>query len=118
MRNNTTFLAHYGVKGMKWGVRKKRYTKASSRGKIGLQFFAKKANTRKTVLLKPSEYEHVMHELATWITEEQKRSPVIHKNIGRYTYTFSNTNGNYRVINKKKIPGTSEYIYERRRKKR
>lgn len=112
-----SYLQHYGVKGMKWGVRKRRYTKTSSRGKIGLQFFAKKANTRKTILLKPSEYEHVMHELATWITEEQKSSPVFHKPIGKHIYTFSNTNGTYRIIGKKKIPDSSSKIYERGKRK-
>lgn len=117
MRNNTTFLAHYGVKGMKWGIRKKRYTKASSRGKIGTKSPAKRAKDRKTLLLKPSEYEHVMHELATWITEEQKSSPVFHKPIGKYIYVFSNNNGKYRIIGKAKIPGTSSKIYERGKRK-
>lgn len=98
-----SYLQHYGVKGMKWGVRKRRYTKTSNRGKIGIQFFAKKAKDRKTILLKPSEYSHVMHELATWITEEQKSSPVFHKPIGDHVYMFENNGGSYRVIGKKKI---------------
>lgn len=112
-----SYLQHHGVKGMKWGVRKSHYTKSSSRGKISLQFFAKKAKTRKTVLLKPSEYSHVMHELATWITEEQKSSPVFSKNIGRHVYTFDNTGNSPRVIDKRKISGTSSKIYERGKRK-
>ena len=112
-----SYLQHHGIKGMKWGVRKRHYTKSSSRGKIGVQFFAKKAKTRKTVLLKPSEYEHVMHEVATWITDDQKNSPVFSKNIGRYSYTFDDTGGSPRIISKKKIPGTSDIIYERSGKK-
>ena len=69
-------LYHYGVKGMKWGVRKNRYAKRPIRGKIGLQFFAKRASSRKTVRLSQSEYSHIMHEVATWITEEQKNSSI------------------------------------------
>lgn len=111
-------LYHYGVKGMKWGVQKNRYTKRPIRGKIGLQFFAKRASSRKTVRLSQSEYSHIMHEVATWITEEQKNSSVFHKNIGQYTYMFDNTGDSPRVISKSKITNRADIAYKRRRKKR
>lgn len=111
-------LYHYGVKGMKWGVRKNRYTKRPIRDKIGLQFFAKRANSRKPLKISSREYTHVMHEVATWITEKQKSSPIFSKNIGRYTYMFDNTGDNLRIIDKRKIPGTTDILYERGKKRR
>lgn len=111
-------LYHYGVKGMKWGVRKNRYTKSRVRGKIGIQFFAKRANSRKPLKISSREYTHVMHEVATWITEKQKASPIFSENIGRYTYMFDNTGDNLRIIDKRKIPGTTDILYERGKKRR
>lgn len=100
-------LYHYGVKGMKWGVRKER-RKGLSQGlktaKIGLQFFALKATSRKTIRLPAKEYAHVMSEIATNITKEQRQHGTITKHIGNYIYTFENNfDGTYRVIGKRKI---------------
>ena len=45
-----------------------------------------------------------MSEVATNITEEQKKMPTFQKAIGDYYYLFENNgNLNYRVIGKKKI---------------
>lgn len=101
---SVTELYHYGVKGMKWGVRKV-YAKTSVGAKIGLQFFAQKAGSRKTVQLPIKEYAHVMSELHTHISQEERKShPVIYKYIGKYMYGFQNNfDDTYRVIEKRKI---------------
>ncbi len=46
-------LYHHGIKGQKWGVRRsaKQLAKSSGHVKLDLQFFAKKASSRKTVKL-------------------------------------------------------------------
>ena len=96
-------LYHWGVKGMKWGVRRER---TPTQLKIGLQFFAKKASSRKTVKVSKKEYAHVMSELATNITHEQKQYPTIIKFIGDHVYTFENNFDNtYRIIGRAKNPG-------------
>lgn len=103
-------LYHYGVKGMKWGIRKNRTCTIGRRsGKIGIQFFAKKMKDFKTVKLPKDEYAHVMSELMTHITDSQKQSRVVYKLIGKYLYIFENNfNGIYRVIGKKRNPGATK----------
>lgn len=106
----TEELYHHGIKGMKWGIRKsKPYAKSNLRGKIGLQFFAKNAKDFPTVKLSKKEYAHVMSELMTNITDSQKKSPVIHKLIGKHLYIFENNyDDTYRVIGKRRNPGTTK----------
>lgn len=83
---------------------KKDFTKPSSYVKIGSKLVGKNSVKRKTVKLSSREYAHVMSELATNITNEQRRMSVITKPIGDYIYTFENNFDNtFRVIGKKKI---------------
>lgn len=71
---------------------------------MGLNLVGKSVAERKTIRLSSREYAHVMSELATNITNEQRRMPVITKPIGDYIYTFENNFDNtFRVIGKKKI---------------
>lgn len=100
-------LRHYGVKGMKWGVRhdRKRFSKSRKRAKMGLDFFGKKTSDEPTILLPKKEYAHVMSELHTHITDEERLSyKIIIKHIGKYRYMFENNfDDSYRVIGKNKL---------------
>lgn len=70
---------------------------------IGLQFFAN-SKACKTVILPKAEYAHVMSELATHMTAEQRNKKVVKKAIGQYIYTVENNGfGDYRIIGKKPI---------------
>jgi SPP1 gp7 family putative phage head morphogenesis protein len=70
---------------------------------VGLQFFAS-SKAYKTVILPKKEYAHVMSELATHMTEEQRKKKVVKKAIGKYIYTVENNGfGDYRIIGKKQI---------------
>ncbi|MBE6720076.1 MAG: hypothetical protein E7571_05400 [Ruminococcaceae bacterium] len=105
-------IYHHGVKNQKWGVRngppypldkQKKFTSNKKSAKIAGDDFYKRSSSLKEIKLSPKEYGHVMHELATNITKEQKQHKIIHKAIGDYRYTFENRNGVIRVIGKKKI---------------
>lgn len=73
----------------------------NSKIKINIQLFAKKSEDFPTVTLPEKEYGKVMHEIATNITEVQKRKKVFKKFIGDYVYTVENNGfGNYRIIGK------------------
>ncbi|TLW88114.1 hypothetical protein FFK04_07505 [Ruminococcus sp. KGMB03662] len=72
--------------------------------KIGMQYFAKKSSDFATVKLSANEYAHVMSEIATHISEEQKLKEVFSKPIGNYMYLIENNGfGNYRIIGRKKL---------------
>lgn len=106
-------LYHHGKKGQKWGVRngppypldkQKYFTKSSSYVRLGSKVISKSVRSRKTVRLSAKEYAHVMSEIATNITNEQKESPTFIKYIGDYVYMIENNYDNtYRVIGKRKI---------------
>lgn len=105
-------LFHHGIKDQKWGVRngppypldrQKNFTKKPVSDNIKSNDIYKRTSAFKEIYLKPKEYGHVMHELATNITREQMTHKIIHKSIGDYRYTFENNNGIFRVIGKKKI---------------
>lgn len=105
-------IYHHGIKNQKWGVRngppyplerQKKFTNSSSGGKINQNDFYRRSGSLKEIRLPAKEYGHVMHELATNITKEQRSHKIIHKAIGDYRYTFENRNGIFRVIGKKKI---------------
>ena len=71
---------------------------------IGFQFFAIKSKDFPTITLPPQEYAHVMRELATHLTDEQRKWKVVKKAVGNYVYTIENNGfGDYRVIGKKTI---------------
>jgi hypothetical protein len=112
----TATLMHYGVKGMHWGVRKDddSVEKIVKSVNMNLQYFAKKASSRKTVKLGTQEYAHVMSELRTNITAEEKTHPIVRKAIGDFIYSFENHfDDTYRVIGKKQIPDTMTGLLER-----
>jgi hypothetical protein len=68
-----------------------------------LQFFAN-SKACKTIILPKTEYAHVMSELATHMTDEQRSKKVVKKAIGKYIYTVENNGfGDYRIIGKKPI---------------
>lgn len=72
--------------------------------KIDMQYFAKKSSDFATVKLAKNEYAHVMSEIATHISEEQKLKDVFSKPIGNYMYLIENNGfGNYRIIGRKKL---------------
>lgn len=110
---HTNYLRHHGKKGQKWGVRngppypleeKKDFTTPSAYAKIKSDFVGKSIAKRKTVKLSSKEYAHVMSEIATNLTNEQREKPTFIKYIGNYVYMVENNFDNtYRIIGKKKI---------------
>lgn len=74
--------------------------------RISMQFFAHRKNSDyPTVQLPYKEFSHVMHEIATNITEEQKAQSTFTKAIGDYLYTIANEGGfgEWRIIRRRKI---------------
>lgn len=68
----------------------------------------------KTVYLPKDEYAHVMSEINTHMSDEQRAMPVVSKAIGNYIYTFENYGFNeYRIIGKKLIEGDKYAEIER-----
>lgn len=71
---------------------------------IDLQLFAHSTKDYDTVILPKAEYAHVMSELTTNITAEQRKKKVFKKPIGDYVYTVENNGiGDYRIIWKELI---------------
>nr|DAG51890.1 MAG TPA: minor capsid protein [Caudoviricetes sp.] len=72
--------------------------------KVDMQYFAKKSSDFPTVQLPKNEYAHVMSEIATHISEEQKAMKTFSKPIGDHMYLVENNGfGDYRIIGKKKL---------------
>ena len=72
--------------------------------KNDMQYFAKKSSDFTTVKLAKNEYAHVMSEIATHISEEQKAMKTFRKAIGDYVYNIENNGfGNYRIIGRRKL---------------
>lgn len=108
-----SYLTHYGVKGMKWGVRRKR-NPVALRLRMNIQLFAKRPKSLKTVKLSREEYARVMHEVTTHASALQKTMPIFSKPIDSYTYTFENHfDGTYRVVGRKKISKSTTGILKR-----
>ena len=94
-------LCHFGVKGMKWGVRKDDLPGRDKYGRI------------EPIRLGRQEYAHVMSEVATHASAEQRRMDFFTKNIGNYIYAFyNNHNGTYDVLKKESIPGIFSGAYK------
>lgn len=61
-------------------------------------------STLKTIYLPKQEYAHVISEINTHMSDEQRNKPVVSKAIGDYIYTFENHGfNNYRIIGKVSI---------------
>ena len=95
-------LYHYGIKDQKWGVKNgPPYPLDPSKRKSGSNL---NASSLPTVRLPKAEYAHVMSEIATNISNEQREQKVFSKYIGNFIYTVENNFDNtYRVIDKSKI---------------
>lgn len=111
--NHSPLLIHYGVPGMKWGVRRNK-GKSFSNTKLsdlsykqiqkGKKFVSKHIQDIK---LSKKEYRHVISELMTHSTNDQRAKDTYKKNIGKYTYTVRNRQGDVPLIlDKKKINST------------
>ena len=87
----------------KWEKSLAKSTKSGTM-KMNLQFFARNSRDYKTITLPKDEYAHVMSELNTHLSDEQRKQKVVTKAIGNYYYTIEN-NGfdDYRVIGKEPI---------------
>lgn len=84
--------------------KEKRAVDSPSIKKIGLQFFAKKPSDFKTVRVSKKEFAHVMSEIATHITPEEREKSTIVKYIGKYRYMVENLHdGTFRIIGKSRI---------------
>ena len=57
----------------------------------------------KVIQLPAKEYGHVMHELETWMTTEEREQFIVSKKIGNYDYTFVNDGNGYKCIKKIEI---------------
>ena len=117
--NYQSELYHYGVKGMRWGVKKS--ARVVSREKSLLQDFSNvklseipSKQTQKgvgfvtkhirSIRLSKKEYGHVIHEVMTSLTATQRKRKSFSKSIGDYVYTFVNREGDIPIIvNRKKI---------------
>ena len=109
-------LYHYGIKGMKWGVRrsKKYLKKDSGKLKMNMQLFAKRADDLEPIQLHPAEYARVLSDFMLHTTKEQRKKKVIHKANGNHTYTFrKRKDGTFDIINRVEIPDAITKLFER-----
>ena len=99
-------LCHYGVKGMRWGVRREKPSMVDLQKQAitNSRLMSRRLNTipsqikdrgfryvsknLKGLVLPQKEYGHVIHEFMTDLTYEQRNQEgTYQKNIGDYTYT-------------------------------
>lgn len=75
--------------------------------KTSVEYVKKNTSVLPTVQLPKKEYAHVMSEINTHMSDEQRELPIVSKAIGDYIYTFENHGFNeYRIIGK--VPIESE----------
>lgn len=109
-----TELYHYGVKGMKWGVRRKQSpkrttghytTNASTLGRAMVsKIGSKPISSYKKPTLNPIDRETVLSYLMTNMTREQRSKHIISKPIGDHVFTFvKKSEGDYEIIDMKPI---------------
>ena len=113
-------LRHHGVKDQKWGVRHgppypldedRDSTPRFDYGKMNLS-----SSALKTVLLPKREYAKVMSEVATHISDAQRKQPIFRKHIGNNSYLIENGfDGTYRVIGKDRLDLDVQNRYRNRR---
>lgn len=118
-------LYHYGIKGMKKGVRrgppypigKKRSTSSKKSATIALaKSLAKPASKRPTFYVSHWEENHVLHKVMTHAQKELHTMKVFSKYIGDYIYTIDNNfDGTFRIIGKVPIV---PLVFERYKKKK
>lgn len=112
-------LFHYGVKGMKWGIRKNRNTKdgttRKSLTKSGKVFVENKckdflSKPLKVVRLPKQEYAHVQSEVQTWMNKENMhKEGVFDRQIGPYTYTvYHDGKRNVDILSKRRSSNASK----------
>ena len=111
-------LRHHGVKDQKWGVRHgppypldedRDSTPRFDYGKMNLN-----SSALKTVLLPKREYAKIMSEVATHISDAQRKQPIFQKAVGNILYTLENGfNGTYRVVDRRRIADDAGTLYER-----
>lgn len=118
-------LFHHGKKDQKWGVQngppyplespsKRSFTKSTNYDSISSKTFNKKPSDFNTVFLELKEYAHVMSEIMTHMTCEERTHDIVTKPVGDYIYTVENRNGvPIRAIGKKAILGSAIESYER-----
>ena len=76
---------------------------------MDLQYFSMDSKDYPTIHLDKDEYAHVVSELNTHMTEEQRNKKIVRKAIGEYIYTVENNGFNdYRVIDKELIDSDFE----------
>ena len=76
---------------------------------MDLQYFSMNSKDYPTIHLDKDEYAHVISELNTHMTEEQRNKKIVRKAIGEYIYTVENNGFNdYRVIDKELIDSDFE----------
>ena len=114
-----THIFHHGIKGMKKGVRrfqnidgtltpagKVRYSKKKTDSSVVKSISKQMNNTLASSYKKPKisgkERAHVLSELMTHMTRDQRSQQIVSKYIGDYLYTFvKKSEGIYDIINKK-----------------
>lgn len=67
----------------------------------------------KTIILPKQEYAHVMEEINTHLSDEERTKEIVSKPIGNYIYTFENYGySDFRIIGKKEIEGLESDIID------
>lgn len=114
------YLIHYGVKGMKWGVRKDKKSKkfSFSDGIDSIRNNSQYTKTNFPIFLKPKEYGRVMSSFLSNSSKEKLKKRTSHFYYGNYRYTmekFDDDDGDiyYKITDKQQIPNTKTGLMPR-----